>query len=308
MSSPIELPEGALAWLHEHLPSRLQRSEGVRETARSTVLRLKTDEGDCYFKADHILPPPEATILARLAESRPEQVAPLVAVDEARGWSVTRDAGSTSPTCLDDATTEEWCSVARAFAELQRSTGLTADEWKDLGCRDHRGPKLFVAFVEMIETASPLLNTSEQEALQRLLPTVEESCSDLASDGLASTLVHQDLVPENLIWRDGRAVFLDWSDTVVGHPFFGLDRLLDFCWSDAERKSAVIHAYLEGFAGEASAERLQASFQRVLSLRVLYEDLRWHHEIQALPQESEHAARLRADQLAGLRMVAERVP
>ena len=127
---------------------------------------------------------------------------------------------------------------------------------------------------------------------------------DLADDGVPAMLVHQDLVPENLVWSADRVVFLDWSDTVVGHPFFGLDRLLDFCWSDPEIKAAVIEAYIAGFADFASADRLRRSFDRVLWLRVLYEDLRWHHEILAVPADSEHAGRLRADQLAGLRMVA----
>jgi len=39
---------------------------------------------------------------------------------------------------------------------------------------------------------------------------------------------------------------------------------------------------------------------------VLYEGLRWHHEIGALDPGCEHAARLRADQLLGLTMVARR--
>lgn len=116
--------------------------------------------------------------------------------------------------------------------------------------------------------------------------------------------MHQDLVPENLVWTGGRAVFLDWSDTVVGHPFFGLDRLLDSCWGDPQRKSAVIQAYLEAFEDLASEARLKRSFDRVLWLRVLYEDLRWHHEILALPEDSAQRQRLRADQLSGLAMVA----
>ncbi len=291
-------------WIEQLLPAACHTAETVREAARSTVVRLTTDSGIVYFKADHILPPSEATILVRLAQSRPAQVAPLLGVDEERGWSLTRDAGPTGPTSLDEESTDVWRAVARAFGDLQRNTGLGPGDWVALGCRDFRGPRLFAALWEMIEHAAPELETADRDSLRRLLPRIEEACADLAGDGVPATLVHQDLVPENLVWSAGRVVFLDWSDTVVGHPFFGLDRLLDSCWNDAERKAAVIAEYLTGFGEAASSETLRNSSNRVLWLRVLYEGLRWHHEIQALDPGCEHAARLRADQLQGLTMVA----
>ncbi len=306
LPSLTALSGDAVGWVHARLPAPCTAAETVRQAARSTVVRLTTDDGIVHFKADHILPPPEAAIVGRLAKHGVDLIPRVVAVEETHGWSLSRDAGATGPSSLDDQPTEVWRSVARAFGALQRDTGLGPDDWVGVGCRDQRGPKLFEAFCAMIENASPDLDAPEREALQRLLPRIEEACDDLASDGIPPTLVHQDLVPENLIWNAGRVTFLDWSDTVVGHPFFGLDRLLDFCWSDADRKAAVIGDYIAGFGDFASAERLQQSFGRVLWLRVLYEDLRWHHEILALPPTSEHAQRLRADQLHGLRMVARR--
>ncbi|MDF1701066.1 MAG: phosphotransferase, partial [Planctomycetota bacterium] len=230
LPSLTTLPGHAVDWIEAHLPAPCLAGETVRETARSTVVRLGTDDGSVYFKADHILPPSEATVLTRLAQSCPAQVAPLLGVDEERGWSLTRDAGPTGPTSLDRERTDVWRAVARAFGELQRNTGLGPEDWVALGCRDLRGPRLFTALCEMIEHAAPRLETADRDSLRRLLPRIDEACAELASDGLPATLVHQDLVLENLVWRAGQVVFLDWSDTVVGHPFFGLDRLLDSCW------------------------------------------------------------------------------
>jgi hypothetical protein len=306
LPSLIALPGDAVRWIDAHLPAACRAAETVRQTVRSTVVRLTTDEGIVYFKADHILPPPEAAIVGRLARHSPYLVPRVVAVEETQGWSLTLDAGSTGPTSLDDQPTGVWRAIARAFGMLQRNTGHGPDDWVAIGCRDLRGPRRFEALRAMIEHASPGLETSDQNALRRLLPRIEEACDDLSHDGVPATLVHQDLVPENLIWNAGQVVFLDWSDTVVGHPFFGLDRLLDFCWNDADRKAAVIADYLTGFEEAASPERLRRSFDRVLWLRVLYEDLRWHHEILALPSASEQAQRLRVDQLQGLTMVARR--
>ena len=310
LPSLTALSGDAVGWIHAHLSAPCSAAVTVREAARSTVVRLTCDDGVVYFKADHILPPPEAAVVGRLAKHNLGLVPRVVAVEETNGWSLTRDAGSTGPTSLEHASTDVWRAVARAFGTLQRNTGLGPDDWVTVGCRDLRGPKLFEAFCALLEHASALsdpgLDASDREALQRLLPRIEEACSDLMSDGVPATLVHQDLVPENLIWNAGQVVFLDWSDTVVGHPFFGLDRLLDSCWNDSERKAAVIGDYIARFQDFAPAERLQQSVDRVLWLRVLYEDLRWHHEILALPPASEQAQRLRLDQLHGLRMVAQR--
>ncbi len=293
-------------WIAGCLPTPCREVETVRETARSTVVRLTTDAGIVYFKADHILPPSEACIIGRLAPHLPHLVPQVVALDEERGWSLTHDAGSTGPTSLDDQPTEAWRAVSRAFGMLQRNTGRGPDDWVTVGCRDLRGGRLLEALQAMLEHVSAELDATDRDGLTRMLPRIEEACDDLAHDGIPATLVHQDLVPENLVWKAEQVVFLDWSDTVVGHPFFGLDRLLDSCWSDAPRKAAVIADYLSGFEDAASPERLQRSFDRVLWLRVLYEGLRWHHEIQALDPASEHAQRLRVDQLQGLTMVAQR--
>ena len=109
---------------------------------------------------------------------------------------------------------------------------------------------------------------------------------------------------ENIAVSANGPVLLDWSDVVVGHPFFACDRLLDACWTDAARKEAVIAAYLSAFDAVADAEILRRSFDAVLFLRVVYEGVRWMDEIEDLDPEAEHRRRLWADALAGLRAMA----
>ncbi len=307
MSNPLaqenHLPLAARGWIAEHLPAPCRAVERVRQAARSTVLRLTTDAEAVYFKADHVLPPAEATILSRLSRAQPEHVVPVLALDADRGWSLTRDAG---PAGLDDAPTADWCRIAKSLATVQLDSGLDADGWIAVGCRDRRGERLLHATENMIDDALPHLADDECGRLTALRPRIAETCGELMADGLAPRLVHQDVVPENVIAHGGRSLLIDWSDTVVGHPFFALDRLLDSCWSDADRKAAVIDAYLAGFTEFAPIADLRESFQRVLWLRVLYEGLRWHDEIAAVGPDSEQGKRLHADQLSGLRMVARR--
>ena len=295
------LDDATAAWLCEHLPAGWEGAQLVAETKRSRVVRLATAEGARYFKQDLILPPPEATILARLAPRWPGHIAPVVALDEARGWSLTEDVG---PRGLDGAETPAWCEVVEAFARVQLDTGLAPEEWIALGCRDLRGERLLGAVDAMLTDMRPHLDDETGARLDAQRPRVAAACDELAGDGIPATLVHQDLVPENLVLGAAGPVFIDWSDTVVGHPFFGPDRLLDSCWGDAERKAAVIDAYLGAYEGVAAPDRLRASFDAMLSLRVLYEDVRWHHELREVDPESEHARRMRADLVHGLGLVA----
>lgn len=274
----------------------------VRNGARSTVVRWTTERGVAWFKADHLLPPPEAAVLEELVRRVPGHVARPVALDPVRGWSLTHDAG---PAGLDGASTADWCRVARDFGTVQRATLRDVDVWLDLGCADRRGARLRDCLLAFLDRFGPQLGSASASAVDRLRERVRDACDDLAGDGLPPALVHQDVVPENLVAAPTGTVFLDWSDTVVGHPFFGLDRLLDFCWTDRERRDAVVAAYLDAFDDLAPRPRLERSFSRVLSLRVLYEGLRWEREIDAVGAQTEHGARLLADLLAGLSMAAE---
>jgi len=298
---PVELPTAMGEWIDAHLPGVCESVEMVADTQRSFVVRLSSAGETFYFKSDRILPPPEAVVLARLARRWPARVPPVVAVDEERGWSLTRDVGAIG---LDGATTDTWCRVAAGFAAVQCDPGLDASAWLALGCRDLRGRALFASIETMLADFEDQIDVTKQVALRAALPRIESACDALATDGIPATLVHQDLVPVNIVVRDGEPVFLDWSDTVVGHPFFGFDRLLDSCWNDVDRKAAVIDAYLAGFTHVAEPEHLRASFDRVLSLRVLYECVRWHHELAEIDVSSDHAVLLRKDALAGLSLVA----
>jgi hypothetical protein len=318
----------ALSWAANSAPAPIESVRIVADTARSWVARLSlapvAEHADLFLKVDRILPPAEAVVLARLAPRWPDHIAPLLAVDESRGWSISHDVGAHG---LDGATTADWQRVVDRFARIQRDSGQSAEAWIALGCRDRRGARLLAAIDGLLTDCAPALSREDRQTLDGQRPRIEAACADLAEDGLAPALVHQDLVPVNIVLRESAGtsavgsavgsavetagepervpVFLDWSDTVVGHPFFGCDRLLDACWSDAPRKAAVIDAYLAAFEGAAEPERLRASFQRVLQLRVLYEGVRWRDEIAALDPTDPQAERLRADQLVGLRMMAE---
>ena len=272
-----------------------------RAAHRSWSVPLEDGDRRWYFKEDRSPGPSEVAVLSRLTSRHASAIAPLIASDEPRGWSLTADAG---PILRVEDPTDLWCAAVQTLGALQVAEADHADTWRALGCRDLSGGRWLTAIEQLLAAAAPELAADVNEALHSLRPRMEAACAILAADPVPDTLVHRDVVLENIAVSANGPVLLDWSDVVVGHPFFACDRLLDACWTDAARKEAVIAAYLSAFDAVADAEILRRSFDAVLFLRVVYEGVRWMDEIEDLDPEAEHRRRLWADALAGLRAMA----
>ncbi|MDJ0972842.1 MAG: phosphotransferase [Planctomycetota bacterium] len=301
MSTTTDWPEGAEAWVRAALAPAAVHVTRAGAAPRSWLACLEDGDARWYFKEDQSHGPSEASVLRRLAERRSADIAVVVALDEAHGWSLTRDAGR--PLRVEDPT-ELWCTAVRRLGELQVSETPHTEEWRMLRCRDLSGDHLFTAIQGLFTAAFRELERDVCDALRSLTPRIEEACATLTADPVPDTLVHRDIVPENVLVSDSGPTLLDWSDVVVGHPFFACDRLLDSCWTDAVRKAAVIDAYLSAFGGVTDRDTLRRSFDAVLFLRVVYEGVRWLDEIESLDPGSAHAGRLWADALSGLRAMA----
>ena len=60
----------------------------------STVMRVPTDAGDLWFKANTAVLAYEAGLVSLLAQRRPDVVPPLLAWDAGNGWMLMADAGT----------------------------------------------------------------------------------------------------------------------------------------------------------------------------------------------------------------------
>ena len=301
MNQGASWPEGAEAWVRNALSPAVVHARDARAAPRSWVVRLEDGEKRWFFKEDRSHGPSEAAVLSRLVDRRPSAIAVVAALDEGFGWSLTCDAG---PILRVEDDTRTWCAAVRQLGELQVAEAEHVAAWRALGCRDLTRGGLRRAVGELLAAALPDLASDVCEVLDTLMPRIDAACALLAADPVPDSLVHRDVVLENVAVSDHGPVLLDWSDVVVGHPFFACDRLLDACWTDRARKEAVIDAYLAAFEGMADRDALRRSFDAVLFLRVVYEGVRWMDEVEGLDPASEHVRRLWADALAGLRAMA----
>jgi Ser/Thr protein kinase RdoA (MazF antagonist) len=98
---------------------------------------------------------------------------------------------------------------------------------------------------------------------------------------LPDTVVHEEIHDGNVVVRDGACVVIDWADSCVGHPFFGVvvglrsigDRLgLE---PGAEPLERLVQAYLDPWSAVAPVADLRAVLPSAYRLGMLNRALSW---------------------------------
>jgi hypothetical protein len=250
--------EDVRAWLDEEVPRlghALAGIEQVKHWSISSVLRVRTDGPDLYFKVPARLPlfVEEGLVTARLAERFPDYVPAPLAVEPERGWlllsAFTELFGWHAPL-------ETRCEALRRFAGLQRRTAELTTELLADGCLDRRLEVLETQIEPLLGDPEAVVRLSEEEvaALRTLVPRLREICRRLASFEIPATLVHGDLHLLNVARVDGQLKYFDWTDACIAHPFIDL---LSLQWEkDASQRAALLDAYLEPWRDVAPPERL----------------------------------------------------
>jgi hypothetical protein len=208
----------------------------------------------------------------------------------ADGGTKLRDARS------GDGLLAAWAEILPRCADLQRTLAPQVDAILATGTPDHGSSLLIAGLRGAIEEEPALygardgrLTVSEREALERLVPSVERHCRELASFGIADTVQHDDLHDGNVLMRDGRAVIFDWGDACVSHPFFTLTvtlRVVAFRagldeWSPALER--LRDAYLEPWRDLASRPELVRAAELARRLGQVSRVLCWHRVARAYP-------------------------
>ncbi len=238
----------------------------VRDWA--TAMRVPTDAGDVWFKANTEVLAFEAGLVALLAERRPEVVPPLLAWDPATGWMLMSDAG----TRLRAVEPEEpwldvWREVLPSYAALQVAMTEDVETLLALGVPDLRLATLPERYQQLID------EIGAERRFRDALPRVVDLCDRLASYGIGETVQHDDLHDGQIFVRDGRARVLDWGDACVSHPFFSLSVTLEgvLQWglydvADAVDVVPFRDAYLAPFAAAYPGVDLVSAVEPALRL------------------------------------------
>lgn len=240
------------AWLAEHIAwaeARLaefgrRRSGGVEQRARpwSTVVRIPTDGGVAWSKANGPGGFHEGPLLAVFAEVGVAGVLLPLAVDAARGWLLLDDGGRTLRDLIladgrkGDADLRRWEQIVGGYAALQRRMEGSAGAMLGAGVPDERLARLPETLARLLDSDAiwsrvDAGDVAAIEAARRrlgdLAPVVAELVEELAAPSIAPTVEHGDVHGNNIvIGEDATARVFDWGDAVVAHPFLSLTGIL----------------------------------------------------------------------------------
>jgi hypothetical protein len=232
----------------------------------ATVMRVPTESGDVYFKANAPELAHEAAVVTLVAARRPDCVPALLAADVERGWMLMADAG----TRLREIVQRErdmscWLEILPLYAGVQLDLVRDADELVALGAPDLRLALLPSRYEQMLDELGEL-PSEERGRLEEKVVWVREKCAELAEYGIPETIQHDDFHDGQVYVRDGRYLLLDWGDACVSHPFFTLAVTLEgvLSWGlDDVQDSVDVRpfrdAYLEPFTRVAERADVEAA-------------------------------------------------
>jgi hypothetical protein len=257
-TEPVWLDEAG-GWIRDQLARLGRRPVGVIDQFHvrpwATVMRVPTETGDAYFKANELESRYEAALVRLLAARRPDCVTPLLAADSERGWMLMADAGTRLREIVQrERDTNCWLEIMPIYAGLQIDLAGDADEMVALGVPDLRLATLSTRYEELFDCLVQL-PANERLRLLENVTRVREMCDELSSYGLPETIQHDDFHDGQVFVRDGRYLLLDWGDACVSHPFFTLSVTLEgvLAWGLDDVEGSVDvrplrDAYLEPFA------------------------------------------------------------
>jgi hypothetical protein len=259
----------------------------------STVLRVTTEAGDVWFKANMPTQAFEVAVVETLAARRPDLVPTLLASDLARGWMLQGDGGTRLREILEKTHDfDVWLEILPLYAELQIDVAADRNRLLTAGVPDRLLASLPRQFEEVLADAEALeaLTQDERRRLAALAPRIDAECRELAAYGLPETIQHDDLHDGQVFVRDGRFLFFDWGDACVSHPFYTLVVTLAVLASrleldhDASELDRFRDAYLEPWTRFRPRSELEHAYPIAYRLGVLCRGLTWRSVVAVLPQ------------------------
>lgn len=239
----------AHAWIDDRLADlgrvRTGEVEQPHVTDWSTVMRVPTDDGPAWFKANDDVMAHEAAVLDLVGARSGGRVPRPLSHHPGTGWMLLADAGPRlRDVIVEERSLERWYDVLTAYARIQLACEDDVDALLALGLPDRRLPTLPRSYADLLAgLVDPDPRLPGPEA-------IEELCDRLAAFGIRETVQHDDLHDGQVFLGTGVHQVLDWGDACVSHPFFTLAVTLEgvIAWGvDDEEGSEDLEPHLAAY-------------------------------------------------------------
>jgi hypothetical protein len=254
--------------------------ETVHDRPWSTVLRVRTADGDLFLKQEATVQAYEVPLTAALAARWPDRVPEVVAVDVERAWLLLRDGGTRM---VDAGTLVPFPRALTLYGELQVGEVGHVDELLAMGLPDVRLPVVAAAYEPFFERDHGLA-PDEVGRLRALAPRFRELCDELAAFGLPASIHHDDLHQWNVFVRDGRVAIYDWGDSSVAHPLWSWLKALGVARDYKVDPEPFRAAYLSALTPLAPEKQLRAALEPAIPTGRFEYALQTRRQFDAMPE------------------------
>jgi len=293
-----------------------------------TVFRLEmADGGVAWSKANGPGPAHEARLLSLLQRRGATLALAPIAVDLARGWLITADAGPTLRATLTaggapgDQDMTAWAGILPVYAAFQQGLAVAADDLLGADVPDERPtryPGMLAALLAddriwvRVDDADRPRTDAARRRLGDLAPFVVELAATLEASGIHASLDHGDLHGNNVVpLADGSVRLFDWGDAVVAHPFATLTTTLGSVGHHTgidpygPAVAPVRDAYLSAWAEVAPIATLEQTATLAMDLGHVGKATAWERALQGL--ETDEMAGFHGATAAWLADLADRL-
>jgi hypothetical protein len=197
-----------------------------------TLLRCATSGPNVWFKAVGEPNLKEYAITRTLARSQSAYTPEILATrGDWHGWLAIEAPGQPLDHLGEIA---GWRCAAQSLAKLQLESLRSADSLLAAGCKDLRSERIATLICPLFDRIADLMDQQPasppriltRDDLNLVADRLQEACARLQRHSLPATLGHADLNPGNVIVNGERAVFLDWAEATISHPFFTFEYLI----------------------------------------------------------------------------------
>jgi hypothetical protein len=261
---------GAHAWIDERLTAAGRRRTGEADQVHvrpwATVLRVPTDDGPVWFKANAPELRHEALVSLLLSQRVSDRVPPLIADDVGLGWMLMEDGGRRLREVIaEERDMSRWGDILDGAADIARAMEPDVERLLAAGVRDVRLAVLPDRYADLVAP------DHVEQRFRDAVPRVREMAEELASYGVTETLQHDDLHDGQVFVRGDRQLILDWGDAVISHPFFTLSVTLEgvVVWGVDDVENAVdIEPLIDRYLRRYDPERPELRGAFPLALRL----------------------------------------
>lgn len=250
------------------------------------ILRIPLADRHLYFKAVPRFFASEVPVTLLLAENFPRH-APVV-LDWGESWYL-MDQLAGKP-LSSSGEPEDWCLAMRDFARIQVFFVAHRQTFSRIGQANRELSRLMARLDELLarKGAACYSGITILDSLEEQRPQLERLCSIMEGFDLPQTLDHGDFHPYNIHVDADRAVFFDFSDGCLSHPFFSPLSLIGYLEHNHRELAAsagdLRDAYLEPWEKLLPRDHLNQAFEFCRPLATLHYILNMSECLAARPR------------------------